>query len=215
MSAVPRVPPAPAPYVAALLPFGFTLAFHGPTALAYDGHPLQRWEALLLLWLGAEVFRLPGLSALERLAYSAAATWLAVDETFMVHECVKWTWGLQQFGRDPLVAAYAAGGALVAVRVLTAHPRRMSVVVHLALAVAGSLVATLADLGILARCGRALAMALEEGGELLAVAAAISAFRLQVRSKLLPAAGWVALTAAWMGASVWLVRPWLCPPRVL
>ena len=205
-----------APYAAAIVPFALTLLLQGTRALGFDGHPLQHWEALLFLWVGVEVFRQRSLSEWERLSLGAGAAWLCTDELFMVHECAKWKWHLGSLGRDPLILAYVVIGCGIGIRVMAAHRARRAAAPHFVVAMLAALVALAADLSSANAFAGIPAVAFEEAGELIAIAGAIGALRADEGDvRLLPAIGWVAFSAMWMGASVWLVRPWLCPARLL
>jgi hypothetical protein len=201
------------PYALSAAALVLTLIVHGPRALAYDGHPLQYFEAALMLWTGVELFRIQALRGWRLLLLSSTTAWLVVDELLMVHECVKWKWGSGAVA-DPMVVFYGFAGIATGATVLIIHPNRRAALPPLVVGVAATIVSVLADVHAFGRNSH-LSLILEEGGEICAVASAVAVLLCAPHVPRKHPALWVAFSFAWMFAAVWLVRPALCPARLL
>ncbi len=199
------------PYVVAATAVLSTLWMRGATPFRYDGYWLQHLEVLLFLWLSTRVFRAEELTATERASVAAACAWLAMDELLMFHECVRMKFRLGVLGRDPLVVAYLLFALVFGTRIIRRLLARA--LPHLLVAALAAILAVTADVGGFGR--GAWAHVLEESFEFLALAAAIATFGHHDGSGRLAAVGWATFNFGWMSLAFWLVRPWVCPARLL
>lgn len=199
------------PYVVGAAAVLVALWLDGAKAFRYDGYWLQHFEAALFLWLGARVFRVDGLSAFERAAICAGCAWLAMDEALMFHECVRMKFKLSGPVADPFVVAYLLAASVAGVRLIRCLPG--SARAHLGVAALAAVLVVVADLGGMGR--GPWAHVLEESSEFLALAGALAALAEGRAAGRLAAAAWAAFSFAWMFSAFWLVRPWVCPSRLL